>query len=191
VNFYELVSHIRGLGCRVYLYDRKELKVNKCEGTFQVSKKGNPVIAIAMGAFDDDYDRLLTLMHEFCHFLQWKDGFWNDVHKESEGWDVVDKYIRYTRKKIQKEDVKKAREAVLLLEYDAEIRTLDLARCLSIDIDSENYIRDANNYILQIKWAIETKSWKFPAHHEDISSTIMTRKSLLAPLTNRDKKIMG
>lgn len=190
MNFYQLVDFIRSAGCKVILHNREELRVNKCEGTFTVTEKGNPVISIAMKAFADERQRALTLLHEFAHFMQWQTGYWDLVHKENDGWNTVDKYLRYSRRTIPSEEIKKARRAVLLLEYDAEMRTINLARFFGIEMDEEEYLQWANNYMLQIKWALENREWKYPKLEHKISRRVSTVKNLLAPLTREEKKII-
>lgn len=190
MDFYQLVRYIRQLGCKVILHDRKELRVNKCEGTFTISKRGNPVISLAMRAFDNDSERILTLLHEFAHFVQWKIGYWDRIHDETDGWGVVDQYLKNTRTLIPKEEIKKARRTVLLLEYDAELRTISLARYFGIPINEEEYLQWANNYMLQIKWALETREWRYPKLDHKISKKVSSVKNLLAPLTKEEKKII-
>lgn len=192
MDFYQLVGYIRQLGCRVNLYERTELRVNKCEGTFQISKKGNPVISIAMKGFETDNDRLLTLLHEFAHYIQWVTGYWGILHRETDGWDIVDKFLRYKRRKLSQEEIIKARRSVLLLEYDAELRTISLAKFFSIPIDELGYLQSANAYILQIKWALETKKWGSEIErYDDIDAGVFTVENLLAPLTHKEKNLIG
>lgn len=191
MDFYQLVCFIRSIGCKVILHDRKELRINKCEGTFSITENGNPVISLAMRGFKNEKHKILTLLHEFAHFVQWKTGYWDLVHRENDGWDTVDKYIRYVRKRISEDEIKKARRTVLLLEYDAEMRTINLARYFSIPIDESEYLQWANNYMLQIKWALENKEWKYPELDYKISRKVISVKNLLAPLTREEKKIIG
>lgn len=188
--FYELVEFIRREGCAVRLYNRTELKGAKCEATFCISKNENPVIAIALLGFQDEESMVYTLLHEYAHYLQWVDGYWDKVHKENEGWDTVDKYLRYKRKRITEEQIKTARRTVLLLEYDAEMRTINLARFFCIRMNEADYLQSANTYMLSIKWALENKQWKYPELDKQVSRKVSGVNTLLAPLTSKEKKIM-
>jgi hypothetical protein len=189
MDFHQLVSFVRQCGCQVRLYDRVQLKVNECEGTFQVSKKGNPVISMATKGLSQR-DLFFVLLHEFAHYLQWRTGYFDYLHGASQGWDTVDKYIRYKRKKVGQADLSVARNVVLAIEYDAEMRTIDLARFFNIELDEETYIRDSNNYILQIKWATENKKWDYPAEPEKIEARVKRPIFLFHRLTKEEKKIM-
>lgn len=178
------------MGCAVRLYNKFELKGAKCEATFCISKKGNPVISLAVLGFSDEQSMVYTLLHEYAHYLQWVEGYWDKVHGENEGWDTVDKFLRYKRKRIKEAEIKTARRTVLLLEYDAEMRTINLARFFGIRMDEADYLQSANSYMLSIKWALESKQWKHPELDTKVSRKVSGVNTLLAPLTDKEKKIM-
>ena len=190
MDFDKLVKFIKWTGCFVRLYTKSELKGAKCEATFCVSVKGNPTISIALLGFSDDETLIHTLLHEYAHYLQWVDGYWDKVHGKNDGWDIVDKHLRYKRKKLTGEQIKTARRTVLLLEYDAEMRAINLARFFSIHMNEADYLQSANSYMLSIKYAFENKQWKHPELDTKISRKVAGVNNLLAPLTSKEKKIM-
>lgn len=174
----------------VRLYNRHELKIAQCSGTFDVSKKGNPVISLAISGHTKLELRKL-LLHEYAHFLQWRDGTLNTLEGPNlkEGWDHIDEWLM--GKKRSKEQIFHGRNITLYIEYDAEMRTLDLSEQLNVDIGShKEYIRDANSYALLIKWCVLHKKWGARPHDERISDKIMSMDELFLPLTKYEKKIL-
>lgn len=131
-----------------------------CEGIFDITDSGDPIILIATkNATELNAKKLL--LHEFSHFLQWKDGFMQTIESVIDGWKIFDKWIG--GKNYPVEVIDTAHKAILLLEYDAEIRSLQLARQLNIDIGPEDeYIREANDYITFLRCVRKTRDWSYP-----------------------------
>lgn len=174
----------------VRLYKKRELKVAQCTGTFDVSKKGNPVISLAIDGHTKLELRQL-LLHEYAHFLQWKDNTLEIIegNELKEGWDHLDEWLKGRHRSL--EQIMYARNSALYIEYDAEMRTLDLSQKLNVDIGShKDYIRDANSYALLIKWCVLNRKWDDRPHDDEISNTIMTFNELFLPLTKKEKKIL-
>lgn len=190
MEFYELIKYVKKDGCMVRLYDKKELKLAQCMGTFDISKKGNPIISLAINGHTKMELRQL-LLHEYAHFLQWEDGTLKEIEgpKYKEGWDHLDEWLR--GKYRSKDKIIYSRNASLFIEYDAEMRTLDLAQKLNVDIGShKDYIRESNSYILLIKWSALYRKWSYRPDSEKISNSIMDIKELFLPLTDEELEIL-
>lgn len=190
MDFNQLVDYVKKDGCVVRLYNRSELKCAQCTGTFDISKRGNPVISIAIRGHTKSELRSL-LLHEYAHFLQWRDGLLEVIEGPGfkEGWDHLDEWLK--GKKRSKAQLIYGRNSALYIEYDAEIRTLELSSKLNVDIGShKEYIKDANSYMLLIKWCALNRKWDDRPAHDDINENIMTLEELLLPLTDREKEIL-
>jgi len=73
-----------------------------------------------------------TLVHEFCHYLQWKDNYWPimiDDTATDAFWDMLEGKDHKT------EEVKAGHAIAQLLEYDCERRTLALIKELDLPIN--------------------------------------------------------
>lgn len=157
MDFQRLVKFIRQDGCPVRLYQKTLLKMNQSVGTFDITKKGNPIICIAVqGHTQLELRRLL--LHEYAHFLQLRDSFVLICEDIIKGWDILDKWLK--GKEYSEEELQAARNCILVIEYDAEIRTIQIARVLDTDIgDVEEYIKNAYSYITSIKNTFKTRIW--------------------------------
>lgn len=187
MNFEQLVAHIKKDGCSVRLYSKELLQGAECMGTFDVSKKGNPIICLAT-LNHGRLELIRTLLHEYGHYCQWKDGFLSHAEGNVKGWDILDKWLR--GKKYSKPELLRARNCVLLIEYDAEIRTIQLARALNIDIgDVEAYCNDAHSYIAHLKKVFVTRKWEQYGRLEMIEKKL-TPREVLAPLTPKEKFLL-
>lgn len=157
MDFDELVCFIKMDGCPVRLYNKSILKIAQSIGTFDVSKNGNPIISMAIkGHTKLELKRIL--LHEYAHYLQWVDGFMDEAESNIKGWDILDKWL--SGKNYTKQELFAARNCVILLEYDAEIRTIQLARNLDINLGSEkDFLNSAHSYVTFLKYVFLTREW--------------------------------
>jgi hypothetical protein len=151
MSFKELVNFIRSQDCKVTLYNTKILKQTESMGCF--NSYPAPEICMATIGYTQ-LELVKTILHEYAHFLQWEDGFLELIgDDETTGWGVFNSWIG--GKEFSKKDLNKAEKAISIIEYDAEIRTIELSEDLGIDIgDYDDYIRDAYGYLCTIKWTI-------------------------------------
>jgi hypothetical protein len=87
------------------------------------------------------------LIHEYCHFLQWKTDrrLWD---KSNETYDVLFDWINNKELQITDEQLNQSLHDILEIEHDCEKRVLKLVKnCPIEDFDTDKYIRAANAYL--------------------------------------------
>lgn len=110
--------------------------------------------ARTVGYFDD-YEKLIrigrkheewldTLVHEYCHFLQWLDNSEVSWQTDSRACRIVDDYL-FENKRSQ--ELAWAFRRVRDYERDCEIRAVKMIRKWKLPISEKTYIRKANMYI--------------------------------------------
>jgi hypothetical protein len=157
VDFDRLVKFVRDDGCPVRLYNKRKMKIAECMGTFDISKRGNPIISLAIQD-SSPLERRRVLLHEYGHYKQWQSGFLSACEREIKGWDVLDKWL--CGMEFSEQDLVLARNCICLIEYDAEIRTVQLSRSLGVDIGrEEDYLDSAHSYISHLKHVFMTRNW--------------------------------
>ena len=146
--FKEIVEWARQQGCRVYCHWKKKT-VNGSNGYFAAS----PVPHIRMGLLDRPIKRsLVLLLHEFCHFWQWKDGFLG--RKDDLGNQIYTRILN--GEEVTPAERERARKLVAYSEYDCERRTAYLLKKWKLEeiISSKDYVRSANTYNRHVAWSI-------------------------------------
>jgi hypothetical protein len=87
------------------------------------------------------------LIHEYCHFLQWKHDrqFWED---STEYYDILFDWITDPSLEISEDDLTKSLDTILKIEHDCEKRVLKLVKNNPIEnFDTDKYIRAVNAYL--------------------------------------------
>lgn len=186
MNFDQLLSHIKSEGCRVRVWRKKEY-ISGSGGTFDVSKSG-PIIHLASKG-ESLKKTTTTLLHEYGHFLQWKDGFLPCIDQVCDTYDLYGQWLDGKRD-LTPLEWKTARNAMLWIEWDAEMR--GLAQAIELDIrgfDSDYYIRGAMGYMMSIKWSWDNRAiWHKSVQSRHIRKPkIYTTNELFAPLTQPEK----
>jgi len=192
MNFWQLVRYIKADGCNLRLYNKEELKLAQCPGTFDISKNNNPIISLTIKGHSQ-VELMQLLLHEYAHFLQWKSGFLHKLEGENLklGWDVLEKWLQKT-KKYTEEELKWARDAVVLIEYDADLRVLELSKQLGIDIGShKDYMASSYSYITLLKWAAKHRKWDGPPDGSFFSGKLRTPQEILAEITPEEEQILN
>ena len=106
-------------------------------------------------------DFLGVLLHEYCHFRQWRENRqrWNKLARQG---DIFFKWL-YTRPSLalppQAAKVQKARKAAQQLEYDCERRAIAMIKKLKLPIDVRAYSRRANAYLISYHLMVRYHSW--------------------------------
>jgi len=189
MNFDSLVKYIKLQNCRVRIYKKKRY-IENSGGTFKVTSNG-PLINIATCSHSL---RKITaiLLHEYGHFLQHKCGFLNAIDSVCDAYDVHYEWI-YKNIKFTSYELKTARNAMLWLEHDAEIRGYEAGLKLGVKFQPKLYIKSALGYMISIKWSwINRSDWKMsvqPSHITTKNPTFLSYKKLFAPLTTKEKKL--
>lgn len=192
MNFWQLVRYIKADGCNLRLYNKSELKMAECPGTFDISKNGNPIISLTTKGHTTR-ELMQLLLHEYAHYIQWKTGFLHKLEGENLklGWEVLDKWLTKTRNYTGVQ-LKQARDAVVLIEYDADLRVIDLSRKFSIDIGSHaDYMANAYSYVTLLKWAAKHRKWDSPPGGSFFDGKIRTPREILAPITEAEEQILN
>jgi hypothetical protein len=133
-------------------------------------------------------DPISTIAHEYAHFLQWIDTPQNIMQADDRASLLVFDWL--TGKYYDKKEVQKAFCRVMVMERDAERRTVDLIKKFDLKVDIDKYIRQANCYIY-MHWIMrERRSWKYRTGVSDP----MESRNLISMMPNTfkaksDKKI--
>jgi hypothetical protein len=123
----------------------QKIAVKGCAGWFDSSKKELMVCA-------KHPDFFIVFVHEFCHFLQWRDDrkWWN---KRMKGYCKFTDWLALKRKKNE------GREDCQLVELDCEKRAVKLIRKLHLPVDIKTYIQKANSYLLFYLIVEKNRKW--------------------------------
>lgn len=188
MKFDDLVKLIRRDGCIVRVYDKETMKGSSSAGSFDISKNKNPTISIATKLLSS-VERTRILLHEYAHFKQWKDGFIQAIDSFIDGWLVFDSWL--SGKRYSEKQLKLARNCIVIIEYDAEIRTIKMSKELKIDIGkTEDYLNEAHSYISSIKYAFVTGNWG-SYKILNICEKELTPKQVVDNLTNIELTALG
>lgn len=192
MQFWRLIRHIKKDGCNIKLYDKEELKISQCAGTFDITEKGNPLICLATKGHTQQ-ELLQLLLHEYAHFLQWQEGILHRLEGKDLklGWDVLDLWLRH-KKKFSTKQLQWARNAIILMEYDADIRVIEMAREFGVDIGShKTHMANAYSYITLIKWAAKNRKWGSHPGEDSFDGRIRSPKEILSKITLREEQILN
>jgi hypothetical protein len=192
MDFEDLVKYVKQAGCKVILYrDKDSLKGGQCAGYFNQDKKKNigPYICMATSGLEVASCAEL-LLHEFSHYLQWKDGTETEaIDKAYEDWE---KWLGH-RKKLTPERLEEIRKAVLAHEWDAEMRAIKLGKNLKVkSYNPTDVLRGANGYMTTIKWSFQTRqASEWIPRREYFKPRMLTQEELFKPLTKRQVTRIG
>ena len=191
MQFWQLVSLIKKQGCNIRLYNKEELKVAQCAGTFDITKGENPLICLATRGHTQQ-ELLQLLLHEYAHFLQWQEGMLHRFEGKNLklGWDVLDLWLRHI-KNFSDEKLSVARKAIILIEYDADIRVIEMAQQFGVDIGShKTHMANAYSYITLIKWATKNRKWGSHPGEAYFDGRIRTPDEILLDITEEEEQIL-
>lgn len=150
MTYEELVRYIKEEGCRVRVYRTKETIYGGSRGTFDTNDKG-PLICVAVKNVDEPR-RVETLLHEYGHFLQWRDGFMQYLDGICDAYETEDKWIK-GKIELSERELRVVRNIMLTVEYDAEKRGCAQGCYLEPNhFDRDFYLRGAAAYMDSIKW---------------------------------------
>lgn len=128
----------------VLLYNTEKLEDN-CGGYCWIDDSENKrEFAVAM----KHHMGFEIFIHEYCHFLQWRDkrSFWNN---SIENYDIVFDWIEDLTLKTSEEDLQRGLKSILDIEHDCETMVLKLVKNNPIeDFDTSKYIKASNAYLL-------------------------------------------
>lgn len=87
------------------------------------------------------------LIHEYCHFLQWKTDrkFWDSTLKT---YDTLFDWIADPKLEVSEDDLQQSLTDIISIEHDCEKRVLKMIKNNPIeDFDTDKYIKAVNSYI--------------------------------------------
>lgn len=87
------------------------------------------------------------LIHEYCHFLQWKTDrkFWDSTLST---YDILFDWISDKESIVSEEDLQQSFKDIISIEHDCEKRVLKLVKHNPIeDFDTNKYTRAVNAYL--------------------------------------------
>lgn len=155
MEYDDLVKYIRCEGCRVYVYRNKNVIYGGSRGTFDYNDKG-PIICVATSGVEPERC-VETLLHEFGHFLQWRDGFMQALDGICDAYTIEEKWINH-KIELNKKEFSVVRNTILAMEYDAEKRGYKQGCLLSPKhFNGDFYLRGAAAYMDSIKWSLKRR----------------------------------
>lgn len=194
--FDEITDWITEQGCEVHcVWDKKT--VNGSNGYFTP----DPEPHIKMGLKSRPLiDAIVLVLHEFCHYWQWKDKFMHRL--DDKGNAIYGKILE--GKEVTDEERERARKLVALSEYDCEQRTAYLLKKWNLTSvrTVEDHIKAANAYNRHAAWSIGTAgkpgSGKFYPLHEKLADRLwpnkenhrwFTAEEVVSPISSQHKKV--
>lgn len=112
-----------------------------------------PTLAIA-----SNEHALATMVHEYCHMLQYLEAHpvWTALEGRGQMWSWLN------GEDFPDEVIDESVESYMNVELDCEIRSVEFHRMWNTGINLEEYIQRANSYILFYKFLREERSWYKP-----------------------------
>lgn len=149
MNLKELITWVEKQGCSVRI---KKKEGRGHQGLFYWDKTPRIVLFSKSGN-----KKLLfrTLVHEYCHFTQWKEKHLQKIDKMF-GWQNYYIYLE-DNKNMPRSKQLRSLVGVLILEHDCETRTLNLIKEKGWPINRTKYIKVANNYFFDLMRAMKRK----------------------------------
>lgn len=206
--FYAIRQEAIDNKCPVTVH-KKLAKINGSNGYF--SSEPSPHIKVAIGggkwSAKEKWPKAVQLLvHEYCHFVQWKTGFLG--HKDDEG------NIAYARQlegeTLTPRERKMASTLVRISEYDCEMRAAELLKKWNIEsiFPVEKHIKSSNTYNRHIVWSIGDETYpgsgEFYAKYDSLADelwgnkvfrrfwdpeTLAGERKLLAPISRKHLEI--
>ena len=143
----------------------KELKKTKTSLVLSISDVFIDTARVG-GYFDEANNKIVVrmdeyfleiLVHEYCHYIQWKTNckIW------SEQEDSIDLMWKWINKDIEldKKHLNIIFDKIVKLESDCEKRAIKLIKKYGLDINLEQYIKSANAYLLFYDYVKEKRVW--------------------------------
>jgi hypothetical protein len=123
---------------------------DRCHGIFEFNSRDEPIIKVAIGNKTRDQG-FGVLIHEYCHFLQWREGsqIWKEFEESNFSIDDVIK----NPKKFKKEIL-----LLIKLESDCERRVIKLIKKYDLFCPKQ-YAREANFILFKYAFIHTNSFW--------------------------------
>lgn len=188
MDFNSLVEYIKNDGCKIIIYPKKKT-VHGVIGTF-CHHNDKPLISLATKGVSKK-KRVEYLLHEYGHYLQWKEGLIDTFDHICNAYHIYDEWIEH-KIELTEMEWSVARNLMLALEWDAEMRAYRLGKKLEVEnFDPDYHLKGANGYMMTIKW-----SWLYRTDTNEcvkrskLKPKLLSKKELFAPLTRKEKEKM-
>lgn len=195
--FWQLVEWVSAQGCKVYCHKDKKTVVGS-NGYFTPDPKPH----IQIGLKGRPWNNAITLLvHEFCHYWQWKTGFLG--RRDDEGNIIYSKILQ--GETVTPEERDKASKLVRISEYDCEKRTAWLLKQWDLEdiCPVKDHIKSSNTYNRHAAWSIGSKdttgSGVFFADYDKCAEDLwegkaprwMSLKQVLAPISKKHAEVFN
>jgi len=150
--FYEIVQYSKDQGCPVTVFKSLE-KINGSNGYFSADPEPHIKVALKNRPWPKAIE---LIIHEFCHYWQWQDGFLG--RKDDEGNLIYSRIL--DGEHVSPTDREKASQLVRISEYDCEMRTEKLFEKWKLEeiFPPEEHKKSAATYNRHIVWSIGDKT---------------------------------
>jgi hypothetical protein len=134
---------------------------DRCYGLFELNNKEQPIIKVAIGTKSPE-QWFGILVHEYCHFLQWKEQseLWTDFEDCSFN---IDEIIKNPKK------YKKQLLLLIRLEADCERRAIKLIKNYHIPFDIDSYVKEANCILYKYAMLYTNSFW--PKNTQEVKNS--------------------
>lgn len=146
----------------------KRVKVpdfGECNGFFDNEFKiedGSKVPCLAVATEKPFAEWIQTFVHETSHADQWLEN--SSYWIKNEDFDVLYQWL--DGKEYPQEQVQNVLYKIVLLEADCEKRSLEKIKKNNLPIDTVDYARKANAYLLFHHWMLKNRLWYNRAPYE-------------------------
>lgn len=123
----------------------------KCSGIFYFDSEDRPIIKVATNKFKNKQEWLGTLVHEYCHFEQWKNNIRVWSNYDANGVPLEN--ILWTPKKFKKELID-----MINLELDCEKKAVKIISKNQL-FNISKYIITANAVLFKYVYAYHFGKW--------------------------------
>lgn len=124
---------------------------SRCSGIFFTDSEDRPIIKVATNNFKNREDWLGTLVHEYCHFEQWKNN--NSVWHKYDSSNISLEQVLLKPGNFKKELVD-----IIALELDCEKKSVRIIKNNNL-FDTTKYIIYANAVLFKYVHAYHFGSW--------------------------------
>lgn len=151
-------AHFMGIAMQDLIEHRVEIKFNIRKNMSKNTSSwfnDDTKLQIVINNFDFDFPEVFeTFIHEYCHFLQWKekDGI-VDYMKWDKSVTVFFEWLARTRKRCPEKYLYGVQEC----ELDCDRRVIELIKKHDLKVDIDDYIQQSNAYILSFRYAWEKR----------------------------------
>jgi hypothetical protein len=124
---------------------------NQCAGIFYIDSKDQPVLKVATKTTLPE-EWIGALIHEYCHFIQWRDDCkeWRDFELKGLAFSE----IIQTPKKYKKELL-----VLLNLELDCEKKVVSILGKKNLFLDKKKYVQTANAILYKYGFLYKEGKW--------------------------------